>query len=64
MEAIYSFGMADNISRTLPAAVPLINQLAPPQSKYRGHQPHKSGVPSGGDRVFLGGMGATDRGGI
>ena len=39
MEAIYSFGMADNISRTLPAAVPLINQLTPPQSKYRGHQP-------------------------
>jgi hypothetical protein len=39
MEALYSVGMANNISRTLQAAVPLMNQLTPPQSKYRGHQP-------------------------
>jgi hypothetical protein len=36
MEAMYSGGMAHNIDRTLSAAVPLMNQLTPQQSKYRG----------------------------
>lgn len=63
MEAMYLGGMANNISRTLPAAVPLMNQLTPPQTSTADTSHHKSGVPGRGDRVFPGAGGKTKPGG-